>query len=320
MSLVKTDNNKIIVTLNDAEKLQALISELRPNEVAAWVHAFRYLSQSDKDGKIARCTPESQTSAFISCLALGLNPSPSVGHIHFVPYGNVLTPIVGYQGMVKIMLESGAAKSISPEAVYDGDEFYVEKGTNRRLVHRPMIPVDDGGEDKKRAFIAAYVTFVNRHDVTDFIVMYKHDIDAVMRSSKTATSSYSPWKTHYESMAKKTVIRRLRTVVPMDPKMAEELTKVEQMDYTDTPLSKTNIAGATGSVSLRAPKQKLDVAEFAQAEEVDHHNRTKSAIIDSVGYYAQSVGQPVPDMSGLSLQKILDMEQHYYGLYKNKQQ
>lgn len=86
--------------------------------------------------------------------------------------------------------------------VYENDQFEYELGLNARLYHKPALK--DRGEA-----VLFYALFKLANGGYGFEVMSKEDIDLfAMKHSKAFTSNYSPWKSEYEEMAKKTVIKR----------------------------------------------------------------------------------------------------------------
>ena len=91
----------------------------------------------------------------------------------------------------------------------ENDEFEYELGLNPRLEHRPALR--DRGE--LRLF---YGFFKLVNGGFGFEVMSKEAVDAYAREySKSFDSSFSPWKTNYEAMAKKTVIKQALKYAPV---------------------------------------------------------------------------------------------------------
>ena len=98
---------------------------------------------------------------------------------------------------------------ISAQAVYENDEFEYELGLNPRLEYRPALR--DRGE--LRLF---YGLFKLVNGGFGLEAMSKEAGDAYAREySKSFDSSFSPWKTNYEAMAKKTVIKQALKYAPV---------------------------------------------------------------------------------------------------------
>ena len=112
-------------------------------------------------------------------------------------------------------------QSIQAQCVYENDEFEYELGLNSKLIHKPSL--GDRGE-----LILVYAMFKLENNGYAFEVMSKADIDAhAQKYSKGFTSSYSPWKTNYEEMAKKTVIKKVLKYAPLKTDFLRAITSDE---------------------------------------------------------------------------------------------
>lgn len=116
---------------------------------------------------------------------------------------------IGYRGLVDISYRSQQMQIIQAQVVYENDMFDYELGLNPRLVHRPVL--HDRGEA-----ILFYGLFKLTNGGFGFEVMSKADMDAHAKAySKTFDSSFSPWKSNYNGMAKKTVIKQALKYAPL---------------------------------------------------------------------------------------------------------
>jgi len=92
------------------------------------------------------------------------------------------------------------------------DDFMYAFGLNPRLEHIPAV--DETGSRGEVTHVYALYKLVNGG--YGFEVMSKTDIDRhAEKYSKSFASDFSPWRTDYESMAKKTVIKRLLKYAPL---------------------------------------------------------------------------------------------------------
>ncbi len=88
-------------------------------------------------------------------------------------------------------------------------EALIEYGLEPKLFHRPAI-----GERGKLIYF--YGVFKTVNGGYGFVVMSKLQMDEYAKSySKAYDSAYSPWKTNYEEMAKKTVIKQALKYAPI---------------------------------------------------------------------------------------------------------
>lgn len=155
---------------------------------------------------LARCTPESFLGALMTASQLGLEPGP-LGEAYFVPYGREVTFIPGYRGLIKLAYQSGEVSTIDAQVVREGDEFDYGLGLDPYLTHKPQLT-----EEISKP-IAVYAVCIRKDGAKSFRVMSVAEVERIRRRSKT--SNNGPWKTDWESMAKKTVIKQLAKFMPL---------------------------------------------------------------------------------------------------------
>lgn len=223
------------------EIARALPKHLNPDRVARIA-----VTVMRRTPKLAECTPESFLGALMTCAQLGLEPGP-LGHAYLVPYGNEVTFIAGYRGLVDLSRRSGQVQSVSARVVRDGDEFDYEFGLEPKLKHKPRADVD-------QPVTYAYAVVKLKDGGVDFDVMTKAEVDAIRKRSKASGSG--PWVTDYPEMAKKTVLRRLLKTAPMSVEYQQAVSNDEQ----------TRTSLAAEGIDLTVP---LDDPEAIDGEVVD---------------------------------------------------
>lgn len=162
--------------------------------------------------KLLDCTPESLAGAVLQAASLGLEIGAGLGRVYLVPYGNKVTLIVGYRGLMDLVRRSGEISTIDAKCVYEKDGLDFSYGTEQRLEHRPHKG-SDAGELK-----AVYAVALLKDGGKQFEVMWKSQVDEIRNRSKA--SGAGPWKTDYNEMARKTVMRKLCKYLPMSIEMA----------------------------------------------------------------------------------------------------
>lgn len=198
------------------------------------------LTAVSSNPKLADCTPKSFMGALMQAAQLGLEPNTPLGQAYLIPYRNKGVMEVqyqtGYKGLIELAHRSGQFKNIEAHTVFENDEFEYEYGLEPKLVHKPALK-DRGG------IIAFYAVFTLVNGGFGFEVMSKEDVDAhAKKYSQGFNSSYSPWKTSYESMAKKTVLKQLLKYAPIRTEFAREMTADETIknEISDDMLSVDN--------------------------------------------------------------------------------
>lgn len=199
-----------------AELSLALPKHMTPDRLARIA-----LTEFRKTPKLAQCEPKSFLGAVIQCAQLGLEPGNSLGHAYILPFdrrenvngkwqtvGTDAQLIIGYRGMIDLARRSGQIMSLQAHAVYEGDEFDFAYGLDERLSHIPTSDVQNRGE-----LIAVYAVAKLVGGGHQIEVMWRTEVEQIQKQSKAGNNG--PWKTHFEEMAKKTVIRRLFKYLPV---------------------------------------------------------------------------------------------------------
>jgi recombination protein RecT len=160
---------------------------------------------------LLQCDRVSLLQACMQAAQLGLDLDGVLGHAYLVPfrvhgrYHAVMIP--GYRGYIVLAHRSGRVSTISPHVVHEKDRFRYQEGTHRFLDHVPSDELDPG------KVTHAYVVIQMTDGKIDFEVMNTVEIEKVRASSQAADKG--PWVTHWDEMAKKTVIRRKAKTLPL---------------------------------------------------------------------------------------------------------
>ena len=180
------------------------------------------MTELRKTPKLNECDPYSFVGAIIQSGQLGLEPGNSLGHAYLIPYGKECNLIIGYRGMLDLARRSGQVMSIQAHTVYKDDLFEFEYGLNPRLRHIPS----KNGSDGEPVFV--YACAMLRDGGNQFEVMSLEEIKQIQQSSKAGRSG--PWQTHFDEMARKTVIRRLFKYLPVSIELTQAIILDEKAD------------------------------------------------------------------------------------------
>lgn len=213
-----------------------------PRHVTADRLARIALTEVRKNPKLAQCDQTSFLGAIMQCAALGLEPGGALGHCYLVPFENrrqqrtEVQFIVGYRGMIDLARRSGQIVSLEARAVYAKDKFNVELGLNSRIEHKPDWDAEDRGD-----ITFVYAVAKLRDGGIQFDVMSRREIERVRNASagyrvaesvakKYNKTADSPWHSHFEEMAKKTVVRRLFKYLPVSIEIQRAVDLDEQAE------------------------------------------------------------------------------------------
>ena len=115
-------------------------------------------------------------------------------------------------GLIKILTDAGAVKSVFADVVHEKDEFLYSQGSNPILEHKPDLQKDRGQP------FGAYAIAYFRDGGFQFEVMAKPEIEKIRATSESwkneKTRQYSPWEKWEKSMWKKTVMKQLFKFLP----------------------------------------------------------------------------------------------------------
>ena len=192
----------------EGEIAKALPSVITPERFTRIV-----LSAISTNPKLAECTPQSFLGAMMTSAQLGLEVNTPIGAAYILPYNNKGTMEaqfqLGYKGLIDLAYRSGEVEVIQAHVVYENDEFECEYGLEPKLTHRPAAC--NRGEA-----IKVYAVFKTKSGGFGFEVMSMEDVRKhAAKYSKAYGSGFSPWKTSFEEMAKKTVLKRVLKYAPL---------------------------------------------------------------------------------------------------------
>lgn len=165
-----------------------------------------------KTPKLAQCSPQSVVGSVLQCAQLGLEPDGLLGQAYLVPFkdkwGKLHAQLmIGYKGMINLIMRSGKAANISTRLVYENDDFDISYGTDPGIHHKPVYKGDRG--EVVGAYCVAKMT--NGELVIDY--MTRDEIEHVRNSGRSGNSD--AWRNHWNEMARKCPIRRAFKYIPI---------------------------------------------------------------------------------------------------------
>ncbi|MBJ8106035.1 MULTISPECIES: recombination protein RecT [Bacillus cereus group] len=217
------------------KKMAPRFAEVLPKHMSMERMSRIALTTIRTNPKLLECDVPSLMGAVMQAVQLGLEPG-LLGHCYLLPFKNKKQKkmevqfIIGYKGMIDLARRSGHIQSIYAHAVYENDEFEYELGLHPRLKHKPSF-----GE--RGAFIGAYAVAHFKDGGHQMEFMPKSEIEKRRQRSAAANSSYSPWTSDYDEMAKKTVVRYMFKYLPISIEVQSQAQhdEVVRKDITEEP-------------------------------------------------------------------------------------
>ena len=179
------------------------------------------LTALTKDTKLTACTPASFMGAVLTSAQLGLECNTPLGQAYLIPYNErgIMTAHfqLGYQGVLDLCYRSKLYKTIQARIVYEGDEFEYEYGFNERLYHKPC------GKYEKPTHVYAFYELLGGGRGAE-VLSWEAVLAHAKKYSQSRAGSSSPWDTAPESMAMKTVLKKVLKFAPKSVEVAEAIT------------------------------------------------------------------------------------------------
>ncbi|MGP1366469.1 MAG: recombinase RecT [Schwartzia sp. (in: firmicutes)] len=199
---------KALIVSMEGQIKKALPSVITPERFTRMV-----LTALSTTPKLKECTPNSFLGAMMMAAQLGVEPNTPLGQAYLIPYKNhgVLECQfqIGFKGLIDLAYRSGEVTDISAHAVHENDVFEYELGLTPKLRHVPAM--------KDRGDVTMYyAVFHTKSGGYGFDVMSRDDVIQHMNEfSKAAGKGFSPWQTHFDEMAKKTVVKKVLKYAPL---------------------------------------------------------------------------------------------------------
>jgi len=178
------------------------------------------VSEVKRDPKLLeafRTNPASMFASIIAGAEIGLTPSALHGDFYLIPrrIDNVMTvtPLIGYKGLVSILMRSGQITRIHTECVYEGEEFTPTYGLEPNIHHIPNFELER--TSSKIKFVYA-VAKLNTGEY-QFAVLSRRDIEGIRALSKYNNELYwNDKKDPNKWMLRKVALVQLSKMLPKD--------------------------------------------------------------------------------------------------------
>ncbi len=255
-----------------SKSFQAQMALALPKSMTAERLTRIVMTECRKVPALMQCNQESFFGAVLQCAQLGLEPGSALGHCYLLPFGNGKSRdgrpncqlIIGYRGMIDLARRSGQIVSINAYCVHEADEFEYELGLHPDIHHRPS-PLAERGP-----VTYVYAVAVLKGGGVQFEVMSRAEIEAVRAQSKAGKSG--PWVTHWDEMARKTVVRKLFKYLPVSIEAVRAVEIDEKSDrgeaVTETDFIDTEFVDKGQELDPVTPVEEPAEPETPQSEPV----------------------------------------------------
>ncbi len=177
------------------EQFKNALADSAPLFVASVIDVY------STDTNLQKCEPSAVVAEALKAATLRLPINKNLGFAYIVPYKNKPTMQIGYKGLIQLAMRTGEYRHLNADVVYEGEL----KGYDKLTGH-----IDVNGEKTSDSVVGYFAYLELLNGFSKAVYWTKQQIvDHAKRFSMSYTASHSPWKTDFDAMALKTVLRNL---------------------------------------------------------------------------------------------------------------
>ena len=256
-----------IIALRDklnSEVIQKKFSDMLGKKSAGFLTSV--ISVAQNNALLAKAEPNSVVLAAGQAAALDLPINPNLGYAAIVPYndkksGKCLAQFqIMRDGWVELAMRTGQVVAIANECVFDG-----ELVSQNRFTDTYIFDESKKKSDKIIGYMA-YIRLVNGFEKTVYWTIEQCKAHGA-RYSKSFSQDSSLWKTDFDSMAKKTLLKYI--IKKYCPKSIEMLNAVvNDQGVYDGDLSNIGESAPINTTNDTST-EKAEIVEVEEAEVVE---------------------------------------------------
>lgn len=178
------------------KRFEGVLKEKAPQYMSSIVNLV------NSDTNLQKCDGMSVIASCMVAATMDLPVDKNLGYAWVVPYGNKAQFQMGYKGYIQLALRTGQYKAINVVEIREGELVSWNPLTEE-------IEVDFSKRESDAVIgYAGYFKLINGFEKTVFWTKEEVNNHA-NKFSKTINSKNSVWKSNFDAMAKKTVLRNL---------------------------------------------------------------------------------------------------------------
>lgn len=203
---------------------QVLPPDLRPEKVVMVAY-----TSVQRNPSLLESSYESVLGSVMSAAQLGLTVDPVAGQAYLVPFkvkGQMVCQlVVGYRGLRDLAFRSKMVRDLTAEVVREHDTFSFELGSHSDITHKITKKFSQRGEVTHVYSVIHLTTGGVKMEVMDF-----EQVELVRQRAPSGNSGFSPWKSDWDEMGKKTVLRRALKHVPASGERESMMLRAANVD------------------------------------------------------------------------------------------
>lgn len=179
------------------------LNDVLGSEKKAAAFVSSVISVANGNSMLRNANPMTILGSAMVAATLDLPIVPTLGLAYIVPYKGQCQFQLGYKGLIELAERSGQFKNIIDEVVYEGQLVKKNKFTGEY-----EFDEDAKTSDKVVGYMAR-MDLVNGFSKTIFWTIEEVEAHAKKFSQAFRSGFNSPWKTDFDAMARKTVLKAL---------------------------------------------------------------------------------------------------------------
>lgn len=235
----KLNGNKAVTTKKESKTIFDLIKAGAKQFSAAAPKHFNSerfvriaLTEVRKNPELANCSQESLLGCLMEAARLGIEPGGVLGQLYLLPFKNKKLGTVecqlqiSYKGQIELLRRSGQLSDIYAYPVYENDEFSIEYGLNRNIVHKPNF-------SNKGALIGIYSVAKLKDGAVSFEFMTTQEIEEHEQKYRLGQYKNNIWNKNFIEMGSKTVVKKMLKWLPISVEFIENIRNDEKINKVD---------------------------------------------------------------------------------------
>lgn len=186
------------------------------------------ISVANGNPQLRKAEPMSIIGAAMVAATMQLQVIPTLGQCYIIPYGSKAQFQVGYLGLLQLCQRSGQFKKILAAPVHDGEYISGDEFDEDYVFDRKQRK-----SDKVIGYMAKFEL------LNGFTKVAYWDIDKVKAHATKFSQAFragfnSPWKSDFDAMAQKTVLKSILKFAPKSIEMQNAVTFDQAVINTNT--------------------------------------------------------------------------------------
>ena len=176
------------------------------------------ISVANGNPQLRKAQPMSIIGAAMVAATMQLQVIPTLGQAYLIPYGSQCQLQVGYLGILQLCQRSGQFKKILAAPVHEGEHISGDEFD------------EDYVFDKKQKKSDKVIGYMAKFELLNgFTKVAYWDIDKVKAHAQKFSQAFragynSPWKSDFDAMAQKTVLKSILKFAPKSVEMQRAIT------------------------------------------------------------------------------------------------